>query len=88
MHFSRDEESSERMMDNSAPLKGTVIDWDDEHCFGFIRSDDSGAIHLVHVSDLADRNSLPLGQRVQFTTVRFNARNMGYWVVALTQQPN
>ena len=76
MHFSYDEESSELMMDNSASLKGTVIDWDDEHCFGFIRSDGSGTIHFVHVSDLADRNSLPLGQRVQFTTVRLNAKNV------------
>ena len=76
MHFSYDEESSELMMDNSASLKGTIIDWNDEHCFGFIRNDDSGAIHIVHVSDLADRNSLPLGQRVQFTTVRLNAKNV------------
>jgi len=64
------------MMDTSVSLKGTIIDWDDEHCFGFIRSDDSGAIHFVHLSDLADHNSLPLGQRVQFTTVGCNARNV------------
>jgi cold shock CspA family protein len=67
---------SELMMDNSASLKGTVIDWDVEHCFGFIRSDDGSGIHFVHASDLAGRNSLPLGQRVQFTPVQLNAKNV------------
>jgi cold shock CspA family protein len=64
------------MMNNPASLKGTVVDWDDEHCFGFIRSDDSGAIHIIHASDLAGRNSLSLGQRVQFTPVMLNAKNV------------
>ena len=50
-------------------IKGTLVDWDDEHCLGYIRTDGGpGDIVVVLASDLASAglNSLVLGQRVEF----------------------
>ena len=49
-------------------LQGTVIDWDDEHLFGFIKSDDDGDIFIVHASDIVSgHKALARGKRVRFT---------------------
>ena len=49
-------------------LQGTIIDWDDEHLFGFIKGDDDGDIFIVHASDIVSgQKALARGERVRFT---------------------
>lgn len=47
-------------------MKGTVVKFDSERGFGFIRSSDLEKDLFVHIGDVSTRTALSVGQRVNF----------------------
>jgi cold shock CspA family protein len=47
-------------------MTGLIVTWLDRKKFGFIRPDGSDEEIFLHISDLPDRESIPVNTRVSF----------------------
>jgi cold shock CspA family protein len=55
-------------------MRGTIVTWFDRRGFGFLRPDDSPTEIFVHVSDVAERASLQINDRVSYELGSFGGR--------------